>query len=348
MGVDLATLEAVFLVGMGGGLIVLGGAFLLGRRTVDRVSAVLLALAGVYAILWQQPALLGVGEALHVAVAQPVFLLLLSGAVFLWTYWLFERHAERLEEAHADLAEALSLERTLVDVLSHDLRNPISAAQLDIQALKRKRPSLAEELAPIEEEIERAADVMTDGLVFSRLSTPTGDLPTELLDLADVVATAVDSGRERAAERDVTIELDGPEHLPIQGSPLLQQAIENLVDNAVKFSPRAGKIEVELEGGADAARITVLDEGPGMPTDDRGELFQRFQQGDDGPLGAGLGLAIVQRLVDLHDGDVEIRGEAEDGTRIEIRLPRDAESPDRPPSTADRPSVGDHLQEVIG
>jgi signal transduction histidine kinase len=128
-GVDLAALEAVFATLTGGWLIVLGGAFLL-RRRVDTVSPALLVLAGIYVLLWRGPALDGLdpSEAFHVSIAQPVFLLLLAGAVFPWVYGLFERHADGLERSQAKLAEALSLQHTLVDGLNHDVRNPLAAA----------------------------------------------------------------------------------------------------------------------------------------------------------------------------------------------------------------------------
>jgi signal transduction histidine kinase len=143
--------------------------------------------------------------------------------------------------------------------------------------------------------------------------------------------------------------LEAPENLPLQGSPLLQQAIENLIDNAVKFNPRAGRIRVQVEGRADKARVTVLDEGPGIPADEHDRLFERFQQGDDGPLGSRLGLAIVHRLVNLHGGDIEVRDDAEEGTRIEIRLPcGSATTPTPPPARTERSGVTARLREVIG
>jgi hypothetical protein len=103
MPVDLATLEAVLLVAMGGWSIVLTGAFLLDPSTVDRVWAVLIALAGACAIFWRPPTRLGIGEELSVAIVQPVVGFLLAGATFLW---LLERHGEQREAAPEELGLA--------------------------------------------------------------------------------------------------------------------------------------------------------------------------------------------------------------------------------------------------
>lgn len=322
LGVDLATLEAVFLVAMGGWLIVLGGAFLLSQRTVDRVSAVLLALAGVYAILWQEPAMLGMGEALHTAIAQPVFLLLVSGAIFLWIYWLFERHVEQLETARDELGQALTLERTLFDVFSHDLRNPLATAILDLEALARRQPDLADELEPIEEEIERASDVMANGLAYTRLSGHEEDVEVGPLDLVTVVDQAVDHCRRRADAADVELEVQTPDQLSIAGSPLLERAIENVLDNAIKFSPAGGRVLVSVEDGSDRAIVSVVDQGPGVPDEEQGGMFERFSQGDPRDRGAGLGLAIVDQVVELHDGRIEVTDAPGGGTAVRLTFPK--------------------------
>lgn len=330
--VDLAMLESTFLLAMGAWLMVLGGAFLLSRRTVDRASAVLLVLAGVYAILWQQPALLGVGEAFHVALAQPVFLSLLSGAIFLWTYWLFEQHVDRLERALDTLEESLALEQTLVDVLSHDLRNPIAEAKLDVQKLAREDPDLDDRLAPIETKLSEATDVMENGLVYSRLASHNEPMHREVLDLTDVVTSSVDTHRQRAEAKDVDLAIEGPETLHAEVNPLIGQAVANLVDNAIKFAPEGSAVTVHLAASPDRVRVAVEDEGPGIPPDKRDELLRRFGTETGIEQGSGLGLAIVRRLVHLHGGEIEITESQAGGARVAFSLPRTPDEIDAPSS----------------
>lgn len=335
VGVDLALLESVILVGMGGWLIVLGGAFLMRPRPVDRVSAVLLMLAGVYAILWQEPALFGLGEAIHVAIAQPVFLLFLSGAVFLWTYWLFERHVTKLESTRDELSESLELERTLVDVLSHDLRNPIAAAHLNVQTIAENEPELADELEPIQEDLSRAADVMADGLVYSQLSMGEEVPETEMLDLVELVDEAVDHCLSRAERRAIQLRHEESGPVAAQVSPILERAVENLVDNAIKFSPDGGTVTVRTHADLDDAVVSVTDEGPGMDAEERERFFDRFEHGAEGQTGSGLGLAIVQRLVDLQDGEIDVESRPGEGTTVTIRVPSPDEDQPTGPANPD-------------
>lgn len=338
--VDLGLLESVFLLAMGGWLIVLGGAFLLSRRRIDRASALLLVLAGVYAILWQQPTILGFGEAFHVALAQPVFLSLLSGAIFLWTYWLFEQHVERLQQALSGLEDSLSLERTLVDVLSHDLQNPMAAASLDVQQMAREHPEFQERLDRIERKIQRASDVMENGVVYSRLASQSDTPPMTTLDLVEQVEDAVEDARRHAEEKGVQLEIRAPEALPIEASPLIERAVGNLVDNAVEHSPHEGTVAVAVEGGPDSAVISVADEGPGISPEDRERLLERFARNSDDDDGNGLGLAIVRRLVEIHEGRLDIRDSPAGGALIEIEIPRSP--PGEPGSPPTRPSPQHH------
>lgn len=342
--VDFALLESAFLLAMGAWLMVLGGAFLLSQRAVDRASAVLLVLAGTYAILWQQPALLGVGEAFHVALAQPVFLSLLSGAIFLWTYWLFEQHVDRLEEAFDTIEASLALEQTLVDVLSHDLRNPIAEAKLDIQQLARQAPEIDDRLSSVEDNLSRATEVMENGVLYSRLASRKEAMHRERIDLTDVVRSSVAASHDRAEAKDIHFDVEAPETLYADVNPLIEQAVGNLLDNAVKFSPEGSTVAVELTATADTVRFAVSDEGPGIPPAKRERLLQRFETdpGDGQGSGLGLGLAIARRLVHLHGGELVLGGSEAGGARVVLSLPRTpmGTNPSSPPPSMERHPAG--------
>lgn len=325
--VDLALMEAIALTLMGAWLVVIGGVFVLSGR-VDRASSLLLVLAGAYAILWQEPTLLGFGpeSVFHVSLAQPVFLFLLSGAVFLWAYWLFQEHVGMLEEASEDLSDALTVERTLIDILSHDLRNHLTTAQTRLSQVDRGVPY--EEHAPqISRSLDRIETTIANSLLYSRL-TVGKNLETEPLNLVDLSQAALETLDAQAHSEGITLELDAPRRIEAEVTPLLQHAVENLVANAIKFSPAGSQVTVRVAAHDGTARIQVEDDGPGLPSERAEELFERFSRGEgEVEDGAGLGLAIVERLARIHDGTVNATSTPSGGTRIDLTLPSHPEQP---------------------
>jgi len=117
-----------------------------------------------------------------VALAQPVFLLWLAVAVFVGSSPLFEQHVARLEEARG----------ALVDVLSHDLRNPLSTARVQVETLEREHPERADEFTELRVALARAGDVMEDGLLYSRLWLDRVERPTDRLDVGLALAAQFD------------------------------------------------------------------------------------------------------------------------------------------------------------
>ncbi len=308
---------------MGAWLIVLGGAFFFNPET-DRATAVLFAMAGVYAVLWQEPALVGytADEFFHVSLAQPVFLFFLSAAIFLWAYWLFQRHVEMLEDTSEELSEALVVEKTLLDILSHDLRNPLTILKNRLAAVANGHASYEEHAEGVEGSLQRAERIIDNSVLYSRLSSD-GSIQTEPLDLTRLTEDALDTVHGASAEDAARVEFDAPGPIPVEVTPLIQHAIENLVDNALKHSPEDHPVSVRLSTAGGTARIVVEDHGPGLSPEERERLFERFQRGDEPHAdGAGLGLAIVRRLVDLHDGRLSIEDTPGGGARVVLELPR--------------------------
>lgn len=316
---------------MGAWLIVLGGGFFFNPET-DRATAVLFAIAGVYAILWQEPALLGytADEFIHVSLAQPGFLFFLSAAIFLWGYWLFQRHVEMLEDAGEELSEALVVEKTLLDILSHDLRNPLTVLQNRLAAVAKGHASYEDHAEGVAGSLQRVERIIDNSVLYSRLSSD-GSIETEPLDLTRLTEDALDAFHGPAVEDGARVELDAPGPIPVEVTPLIQHAIENLVDNALKHSPEGRPVHVRLSTAGETARIVVEDHGPGLSSEERDRLFERFQRGDQPNAdGSGLGLAIVRRLVDLHDGRLAVEDTPGGGARVVLELPRHQGAGPRP------------------
>jgi CheY-like chemotaxis protein len=150
--------------------------------------------------------------------------------------------------------------------------------------------------------------LVNDLLDVSRIVTGKMDLETEVVPLDRALETAIDSARLEGQARGIALEA----HLergawPVKGNPQrLQQVFNNLLSNALKFSPKGGRVQIRLEREGGAARISVIDEGEGIAPDVLPHIFERFRQADSSTRrrhgGLGLGLAIVRSLVELHGG----------------------------------------------
>lgn len=232
------------------------------------------------------------------------------------------RSTEALREAHQQLDRTLRAKEVYLDIVSHDLKNPIAVARGRVELLGRKDVELARRLAPIERSLERATSIIEEAVLLSRLET-TSSLERPRCDLAVLASEAVQALRPLAETRGITLQLEADEAVECEANGILVRAIENLVSNALKWSPDGNHVEVQVEGDEHAARVRVIDHGPGIPPEDRPRLFARFERADrTGIKGTGLGLAIVKRVVDTHGGHVRIEETPGGGATFVLEIPR--------------------------
>ncbi len=240
----------------------------------------------------------------------------------------FTRLVRVLNEMLGRLERAFTVQRQFTADASHELRGPLTALRGDIDlALKRER-SVEEYRATLErcrEEVARLTRLTTDLLTLARSETgvPAGErVDIDLRELSERVAARY---RPIAAERGVEVVVTGDAPV-VRGDPgLLERVVGNLVDNAVKHSPRAGQVQIELSGG-DLASLTVRDAGPGIPAEDVPYLFRRFFRRSgtrEGREGSGLGLAIARAAAEAHGGRLEFAGN-QPGAVFRLTLPRTA------------------------
>jgi two-component system sensor histidine kinase MprB len=218
------------------------------------------------------------------------------------------------------LSESRDAQRQLVADASHELRTPLTSIRTNIELLLR---------APDVDPAERRAMLENAGQQLQELTVLVGDLvdlarpqgsPTddpEPLRLDALVDEAVVRARRHAG--DVTIDLDAKETTVVGSPARLHRAVSNLLDNAIKWSPVDGVVEVAVRDG----EVTVRDHGPGIAEADLPHVFERFWRTADarGLPGSGLGLAIVKQVADTHGGFVTVERAEGGGTLVRLQLP---------------------------
>jgi len=225
---------------------------------------------------------------------------------------------ERLEHAYAE-------QRRFVADASHELRTPIAIMRGNVELLQTGRLSEADandSLAMIASESKRMGRLIDELLALARLESGTHSFqPLEVRTMLEEGAARINALGER------TITIEAPSDLWIEGDPdLLDQALLNVLKNAFAHTRVGGMIALAAEWDAEQVRLTVTDDGPGIPEDELARIFDRFYRaqgprpGDSG--GAGLGLAIAERLVDLHGGTMSASNAPGHGARFTITLPR--------------------------
>jgi two-component system OmpR family sensor kinase len=225
------------------------------------------------------------------------------------------------------LAVSLDAERRFLADAAHELRSPVAALALQAQLAERTQTAQAraEAFGELGSGIERARRVVQQLLDFARLES--GGAPQAArrrLDLAALARDAVGSHAARSDRVGVDLGADAPDPVVVLASETeLRSVLENLIDNALRYAPRASAVTVAVRQADGRARLTVSDAGPGIPAAERGRVFERFHRvpGDRTP-GTGLGLAIVKAIVEAHGGCVTLADAGGAGERpgVEARV----------------------------
>ena len=199
------------------------------------------------------------------------------------------------------------------NAIAHDLRTPLTELRSRLEELAMTRPSSEEAFAEIEAavaDVDRVIGVFNALLRLAELDTGASRSGFVVVDAADAAAKAVEFYQPYAELKGISLSFDQKGAGPIRGDPvLLAQAIGNLIDNAVKFTPGNGAIAVETRRRDDGAvEITVSDNGPGIPDAEKPKVRERFYRGDAsrGTPGVGLGLSLVCAVAKLHVGSLEL------------------------------------------
>jgi two-component system sensor histidine kinase MprB len=219
----------------------------------------------------------------------------------------------------AALARARDEQSRLVADASHELRTPLTTVRTNIEFLERATTLNEAErhtlLAETRTELEELTDLVTE---MVELATDTRTVePVVDVDLADLAGDIAERFRRRSG-RAVTVALGEPARVRAQRG-LLERAVSNLVDNAIKFSAETDQVEITIDGTA----IEVSDRGSGIAADDQEKVFDRFYRADNARTrpGSGLGLSIVAQIAEAHDATVTVRSRSGGGTIARFELP---------------------------
>jgi signal transduction histidine kinase len=228
-----------------------------------------------------------------------------------------------------ELAEVDRMRRDLVANVAHELRTPIGA-------LRAKLENLVDDVEPVERvtleamlrQIERLGNLVEQLLDLSRLEAGTVPLERSDFKASTLLDHVVEEWRTHAEIRDVRLETDvDPQSLVLNGDEeRLRQVVANLVANAIRHSPRGGRVVLRANRHNGVIRLEVADEGPGIPPADAERVFERFYRADQARStrggGSGLGLSIARWIVDLHGGTIRVESAEPQGCRMVVELSR--------------------------
>lgn len=235
--------------------------------------------------------------------------------------------------AFNQLADALERQRqnelAYLAAVAHDLRNPLAALKTGV-AIVEKRAGKADTskatFTAINRQIDRLSRMIGDLLDMVRIEAGKLELRRERVDLRALVRDQVQFYRPTTDKHELVSHVPDVPAISDCDPMRVEQLLGNLIINAIKYSPRGGRVDVRLELEPDAVVISVADEGVGMPKDALEQIFAPFwRRRMSGRVeGAGLGLSVVRRIVEAHGGRIEVESELQLGSTFRVRLPRAA------------------------
>ena len=240
------------------------------------------------------------------------------------------RHDELADLGHAfDLMASrigtLMLGQTrLLHQVSHELRSPLARLQIAV-GLARQQPEKSEvSLIRIERESERMDSLVGELLELSRLESGVMNIEKEPIDLNDLLLTIAEDARFEGMAKRITLQYVPTSTVTVFGQQeLLHRAIDNVVRNALKYSPEQSLIDINETVAGSNVLIKVMDGGPGVAESELATIFQAFVRGSNTQQadGHGVGLAIAKQIIESHGGSIKAYNRGEGGLTVEIRLP---------------------------
>jgi heavy metal sensor kinase len=241
-------------------------------------------------------------------------------------------HLARTLNAMLDrLQDGVQARERLVADASHELRAPLAAMRAELEvslAQDRLEEPARTALECARDDAVRLSRIVDNLLTLARVDGGRLELLVTPQDLSELAERAARAQRAAAAERHVDVVIAGDDVVAEVDGDRLEQVLTNLLDNAIRHSPAGSRVRLDIRRDAARTEITVADDGPGIPPNERDRVFERFSRRDPARPrgGAGLGLAICREIVDAHGGRIRIDEHPPPGTTVRITLAADPKS----------------------
>lgn len=240
--------------------------------------------------------------------------------------------ADRLVANIEELKSVESLRRELIANVSHDLRTPLAVTRGYVETLQIRKSRLSEKdqekyVSIIHKNISRLSGLIDQLFEYSKLEAKQIEPKKEPFSISDLAYDVFEKYQQLAAAKSIEIKLDIEEKLPLVFADisLVERVIQNLMDNALKFTPESGKVTLAMKSDEKQVFISIKDTGIGIEASELTQIFERYKQASTSAKakgeGAGLGLAIAKKIMEIHDSTIKVISQPHRGTTFQFYLP---------------------------
>jgi len=243
----------------------------------------------------------------------------------------YNEMADRIVENIEQLKSVDRLRQELIANVSHDLRTPLAIMQGYVETLIMKKEDLSEEerskyLNVVLDSSEKLSHLIQQLFEYSKLEANQIQPEKEPFFMNELAQDVLASYHILAEQKNIELQLNAPEQLPLVFADisLVERVIQNLMDNALKFTPEGGTITIDLGTMEEGVEVKIVDSGQGIPEEEQAHIFERYRQSSTkskSSKGAGLGLAIVKKILDIHNATIRVHSRPNQGATFFFALP---------------------------
>ena len=242
----------------------------------------------------------------------------------------FNDMADTIVKNMDEMKSVDALRRELIANVSHDLRTPLSILKGYVETLQMKQGGLSQEekehyLEIIHNSAAKLSNLVTQLFEYSKLEAKQIEPRKEPFSITDLALDLIGNFQVLDQQKNITISLEAAQNLPLVFADisLVERAIQNLMDNALKYTPKGGKVSLRITAHEKNVEIVISDTGPGISESEQPYIFERYRQAKraNKAEGVGLGLAIVKKIMELHDTTIKVISKPNEGSSFQFYLP---------------------------